>query len=150
MKRNRCGSGRGALGCAAALMLLAVASCAQRDQPAQPGVITSDEPYTGPPVRASVTDGEALVEVTVPTGGWSFKLDSASEIAGGEIELFFTLEAPAADEFVTQALVTHSETVDRGERLTLVRAWVRQVTRGEQPPHSPPYRLAATSGSGAR
>jgi hypothetical protein len=134
---------------ALALAVLLVCACG----PKAPGGSAPPTPllaaaYEGPPVGVDVLQMEsfpvqwaAVARAEVPTGGWRFVLDGAA-VSSGTLELRATLEAPGADEFVTQALETL--TVRHGTGTTPiehVRVVVRRVRRGE-PAVDADYRLA--------
>lgn len=148
------------------LLTLAIAGCCSctRDhspspaQPAPPPVKNSSnsppaptDGYTGPPVTVQVahTGGTpavstALVEVTVPTGGWTLALDN-TQITDSVAKLYFTLERPGAGEFVTQALVTLKDRY-ASEKPTFSKAevYIHLAERGIST-LTTNYRLAASS-----
>ncbi len=106
--------------------------------------------YTGPAFTIDVLVMEsfpeqyaALFNVTTNTGGWNLALDH-TEWSGGTLKAYLTLEGPAPDELVTQALEDHEARYAAGTtKIEMAEAWVRITTRGEET--EKPYLLAATT-----
>lgn len=111
-----------------------------------------DRPYYGPPVaveihasQADPPQHEALIEVVAPTGGWKLQIDR-SDVQLGIATIYATLEKPASDEMVTQAIVSHRQRFISQEPFDTARVYVFVAERGF---HylTPDYRLAATAPS---
>ena len=82
----------------------------------------------------------ASIHITTPTGGWQLSLDR-TDLDGGLLRAYLTLESPAADEIVTQALVRHEERFDAGiDEIAAVEVYVNLTRRGVE--SEPDYRLA--------
>jgi hypothetical protein len=121
----------------------------KRDVPSElPRV--SDERYQGPTVRIVEMPCEGThspeivyIEVTTPTGGWSLQLDER-HLVGEIAKLFITLEQPAVDEIVTQALVNHRKEFATDIATSHVEVYVHLAQRGVQT-LTTDYRLAARS-----
>ena len=71
--------------------------------------------YDGPPISVDIVQAKrlppistAMMEVTVPSGGWKLNLDKG-EVVGDTARIFLTLERPSPEEWVTQALATHKQ-----------------------------------------
>jgi hypothetical protein len=109
-------------------------------------------PYDGPPVTLEVMQrdsrpptSEAMVTVTVPSGGWRLIFDQ-SRIRHDVAILELTLERPGDGEMVTQAMQTLTrQCLSADPRFTRAEAWVRLLKRGEEASESE-YRLAASAG----
>ena len=121
------------------LVLLVCAGC-------QPARSATDAPqigrgsYDGPPITVDLHERGRMIELTLtltaPTGGYRFMLDDAEireEAPSRVASLFLTLEAPAHDEMVTQALVDHEVTWTRHrDAFDEVQVYVNQRTRGDE------------------
>lgn len=105
-------------------------------------------PYAGPRFDAEIEVLESMplqyaasFRVTTPTGGWQLSLDR-TDLNGGVLRAYLTLEAPAADEIVTLALVPHEKRFDAGiDEIAAVEVYVNLIRRGVE--SEPDYRLAA-------
>ena len=118
------------------------------DHPELPRV--SVDKYAGPPARLRVLQRGsdpvqyvAEVTITSPTGGWTLQLDEG-HVIDGTANVFFTLEKPADDEMVTQALVDHRKLFATSDRFTAVDVYIHLAQRGVQT-LTTDYRLAARS-----
>ena len=107
--------------------------------------------YEGPPVSVRIVQAKrmppistALIEVTVPTGGWSFTLDKA-QVTGDTAKIYLTLEKPGEGQWVTQSLATLNQTYT-SENPPFTRAQV-YVHLAQQGIHTltTDYRLAAAA-----
>ncbi|MCI0630231.1 MAG: protease complex subunit PrcB family protein [Phycisphaerales bacterium] len=114
------------------------------------GPVTSKEAYAGPPVKVQLLQlqtyppqNQVNIEIVAPTGGWSLELDEG-DVVGGVAKIFLTLERPAANEMVTQALVTHTKSFITTEPFTAAQAYVHLAQRGVQT-LTTDYRLAASA-----
>ncbi|TVQ50968.1 MAG: hypothetical protein EA377_13545 [Phycisphaerales bacterium] len=121
------------------LVLLMCAGC-------QPARSATDAPqigrgsYDGPPITVDLQERGRMVELTLtltaPTGGYRFVLDDAEireEAQSRVASLFLTLESPARDEMVTQALIDHELTWTRHQdAFDEVQVYVNQRARGEE------------------
>ncbi len=135
-----------------AFLLLATAGCQSARSATDPLPIGRGS-YDGPPIELGFHERGRMVELTLtltaPTGGYRFVLDHA-EIRDDQDDqeglriasLFLSLEAPAPDEMVTQALVEHELNWSRHhDAFDEIRVYVNQRTRGAGEPR-PTYRRA--------
>jgi hypothetical protein len=109
---------------------------------------TDERPYQGPPVSVHFLQLQthpvqyaAAVEVTAPTGGWTLELDKG-EVVDGTAKVYLTLERPAKNEMVTQALVTHTKSFTTTTLFTKAEIYIHLAQRGVQT-LTTDYRLAA-------
>jgi hypothetical protein len=122
----------------------------QEQRPSSDLPRTSAEKYAGPPAKLRVLQREshpvqyvAEAVVTAPTGGWTLALDEG-HVINGTASVFLTLEKPAEDEMVTQALVDHRKLFSTTERFTAVDVYIHLAQRGVET-LTTDYRLAARS-----
>lgn len=120
-------------------------------QPPDPsGLHIDSAPYEGPPVTVLVVQAKrlppistAMIEITVPTGGWTLNLDKG-EVAGETARIFLTLERPGDGEMVTHALVTHKQQfTSEKPPFTRAQVYVHLAQRGIHT-LTANYRLAAS------
>ena len=76
----------------------------QQPAPAKPQAAAPAEQYSGPPATVEIVQykrlppiSEAIVQVAVPTSGWTLTLDRG-EVVGDTAKVYFTLEKPAEGE----------------------------------------------------
>lgn len=104
-------------------------------------------PYVGPPVQVDILQMEShpvqyavSVSLTTNTGGWTFELDEG-HVIDGVAKVFFTLERPAEDEMVTQALVKHQKSFTTTKPIQKAEVYIHLAQRGVQT-LTTDYRLA--------
>ena len=112
--------------------------CAAK-KPGAPYIDTSMD-FAGPAVE--LTDGDT-VTVTVPSGGWTLKLDQTIRDRFG-VHAYATLTRPAPDSMNTGALEELVVEIPGAQGLSLA-VYIRLVEQGQKKPNAEPYRLAATT-----
>jgi hypothetical protein len=112
-----------------------------------------DQKYSGPAVTVQVIQidaaesvSTAIIDVTTPTGGWTFTIDE-TKFAGETVQIYMTLEGPGADELVTQSLVPHQEQFTSDKQFAKAEVYVHLARRDVQT-LTTNYRLAATGEGG--
>lgn len=121
-------------------------SNAARTKPDLPRV--NPQPYERPRPQVELLQMEshpvqyaAAVAITVPTGGWMLNLDQG-EVIDSVAKIFLTLEAPGADEIVTQALEKHRALFTSHEPFDRAEIYIHRARRDIHT-LTTDYRLAA-------